>query len=283
MRRGGVGRQFLLAGLLHVPGALAVMPDGSRGSAGKVEGTVTFGARGDPLLVLAAGQPGDHAGGQGGRRAQDRGQLVRAQLRPAFLDSAGLEPGDDLPSALLLLRGRVRFQAGLLQPVVRPGGLRCGVRGGGGGQVPVICCGAAGTRMRCAGEQRDSLAHRVEPPGSLGAQPVIPGHGVGMECAQPFLGPAGGGGRLGVSVGVGRGSAPGAGCLEQVRLREPFPVQRGCPAGPRELVSGAFLLPQHLKLPLALGGLSGVPPLLAASFDHNPGGKQRSHLRQALG
>jgi hypothetical protein len=30
-----------------------------------------------------------------------------------------------------------------------------------------------------------------------------------MECAQPFFGPAGGGGRLGVSVGVGRGSAPG--------------------------------------------------------------------------
>ena len=120
------------------------MPDGSRGSAGKVEGTVTFGARGDPLLVLAAGQPGDHAGGQGGRRAQDRGQFVRAQLRPAFLDSAGLEPGDDLPSALLLLRGRVRFQAGPMQPVVRPGGLRCVVRGGGGGQVPVICCGPPG-------------------------------------------------------------------------------------------------------------------------------------------
>ena len=119
VRGSGVGRQFLLPGVLQVPGVLAVVPDSGRGSAVKLEGAITFGARGDSFLVLAAGQPGDHAGGQGGRRAQDRGQLVRAQLRPAFLDSAGLEPGDDLPSALLLLRGRVRFQAGLLEKNMR--------------------------------------------------------------------------------------------------------------------------------------------------------------------
>ena len=67
----------------------------------EVGGSGTFGACGDAFLAPGAGEPGDDLGGQAGCLFQRCGQLVRADLRPPLVESLGLQPFGDPPSAVL--------------------------------------------------------------------------------------------------------------------------------------------------------------------------------------
>ena len=102
---------------------------------------------------------------------------------------------------------------------------------------------------------------------TFAAQPVVVGHGVGVQVAEPFLA-SGHGGRGGglvpghVAVGVGQGSAPGLRGLDEAGVAQPGGVERGRPAGAVGLAFGADLRVERAAGAVVL--LGGDPGLGAA-------------------
>jgi hypothetical protein len=65
-----------------------------------------------------------------------------------------------------------------------------------------------------------------------------------VQDTQPFLAGADSISGFGVGIGVGRCRAPRAGCLEQISLSQEPRITGRRPAGPCQLISGAFLISQ---------------------------------------
>ena len=186
------------------------------------------------------------------------------------------------PSAEALARWQERNglgHAGLVRAAVP----QCRAKTVRGGHAGPFGDGGARTRVRGAGEQGQRLTHRVERCGPFAAEPVIPGHRVRVQDTQPLLARADSISGLGVGVSVGRCRAPRAGCLEQISLIHESRIAGRRPAGSCQLISGAFLVLQFPKCPLAADSLRGVPLRLAAGLARGCGGDQRRELRHALG
>lgn len=145
--------------------------------------------------------------------------------------------------------------------------------------------GAAGWpgRVRLPGEQVNGVLHRLQRAGSLVAEPVVAGHGVGVQGAHPLFGLAQRRGGLRVGVGVRGGGAPDMTRLDQVGLGQPLCVEGGRPPCPGGLPQCLLLFPGRLELLLGAGGLLGGADRLAARGDLVGGAGHRDELRRFLG
>src|ERR1035437_8610795 len=196
------------------------------------------------VLTATASEAGNDIAGQGGRGSQRGRELVRAQQIPTLRQSAGLQLPDNLMSALLKLLVRPGVRTSLPEVAVVSFTVQYrGVKPNRSSQAPAFRARFPRTCMRCPAEQGCRMPHRVERAGSLAAQPVVPGHGVRVQSMQPLLAFAYGRGGSRVDVGVRRGGAPGTCYLEQIGLDEPPRIMCRCPAGPRQLPGGTFLIP----------------------------------------
>ena len=136
------------------------------------------------------------------RRFENQGKFGGANLWPAGSSGAGLHSPDDFCAAQLGAVDSIRLWHGLRWNPGRLVSRRTGVLSGAGGEGRPGRSGVADADAGGAAEERRGFSHRVERGHAVGPEPVVPGHGMRVQRAQPVFAFAHRGGGDGVGVGV---------------------------------------------------------------------------------